>query len=272
MNKTILKWPGSKAKVMGELNKHLPAGNRLVEPFAGSCAVMMNTDYPAYLVADINPDLINLYRQIQEFEKPLTALAASVFAQNADEESYYSIRKSFNDDASMPLIYRAAYFLYLTRHAYRGLCRFNQSGGFNAPYEKTAKPYFPTEEIQAFAIKAKRATFICADFTETLAQVEAGDVVYCDPPYDGTFTQYHTNAFAEIQQRQLAQKLNELAAAGVPVVASNSDTSLIKNLYGEFDRHIISAPRSIGVAAGKSKKASEIIAVSRHANKGEVAA
>ncbi|MFJ5161994.1 DNA adenine methylase [Pantoea sp. NPDC088449] len=272
MNKTILKWPGSKAKVMGELNKHLPAGNRLVEPFAGSCAVMMNTDYPAYLVADINPELINLYRQIQEFEKPFTALAASVFAQNADEESYYSIRKSFNDDAGMTLIYRAAYFLYLTRHAYRGLCRFNQSGGFNAPYEKTAKPYFPTEEIQAFAIKAKRATFICADFTETLAQVEAGDVVYCDPPYDGTFTQYHTNAFAEIHQRQLAQQLNELAAAGVPVVASNSETSLIKNLYGEFDRHIISAPRSIGVAAGKSKKASEIIAVSRPANKGEVAA
>lgn len=272
MNKTVLKWPGSKAKVMGELNKYLPAGKRLVEPFAGSCAVMMNTDYPSYLVADINPELINMYRQIQEFEKPFTALAASVFAQNADEESYYYIRKSFNEDAGMTLLYRAAYFLYLTRHAYRGLCRFNQRGGFNAPYEKTAKPYFPTEEIQAFAIKAKRATFICADFTETLAQVEADDVVYCDPPYDGTFTQYHTNAFAEIQQRQLAQKLNELAAAGVQVVASNSDTALIQDIYGEFDRYLITAPRSIGVAAGKGKKANEIIAISRQANLGEVAA
>ncbi|MCI4220951.1 DNA adenine methylase, partial [Dickeya dianthicola] len=59
---TPLKWVGSKARVMDILREHLPAGDRLVEPFAGSCAVMMNTDYPEYLIADINPDLINLYQ------------------------------------------------------------------------------------------------------------------------------------------------------------------------------------------------------------------
>ena len=53
---TILKWAGNKTAIMPELIKHLPAGSRLVEPFAGSCAVMMATDYPHYLVADINPD------------------------------------------------------------------------------------------------------------------------------------------------------------------------------------------------------------------------
>ncbi|MCV5633248.1 DNA adenine methylase, partial [Escherichia coli] len=52
---TILKWAGNKTSIMPELIKHLPAGTRLVEPFAGSCAVMMATDYPHYLVADINP-------------------------------------------------------------------------------------------------------------------------------------------------------------------------------------------------------------------------
>jgi hypothetical protein len=62
---TILKWAGNKTAIMPELKKHLPAGPRLVEPFAGSCAVMMATDYPHYLVADINPDLINLYQVIK---------------------------------------------------------------------------------------------------------------------------------------------------------------------------------------------------------------
>lgn len=38
---TILKWAGNKTAIMSELKKHLPAGPRLVEPFAGSCAVMM---------------------------------------------------------------------------------------------------------------------------------------------------------------------------------------------------------------------------------------
>lgn len=63
---TILKWAGNKTAIMPELIKHLPAGPRLVEPFAGSCAVMMATDYHHYLVADINPDLINLYLMIQK--------------------------------------------------------------------------------------------------------------------------------------------------------------------------------------------------------------
>ena len=61
---TILKWAGNKTTIMSELKKYLPAGTRLVEPFAGSCAVMMETDYPSYLVADINPDLINLYKRL----------------------------------------------------------------------------------------------------------------------------------------------------------------------------------------------------------------
>lgn len=61
---TILKWAGNKTAIMPEMIKHLPAGPRLVEPFAGSCAVMMATDYPHYLVADINPDLINLYKKL----------------------------------------------------------------------------------------------------------------------------------------------------------------------------------------------------------------
>ena len=38
---TILKWAGNKTAIMPELKKYLPAGPRLVEPFAGSCAVMM---------------------------------------------------------------------------------------------------------------------------------------------------------------------------------------------------------------------------------------
>ncbi|EFN9915131.1 DNA adenine methylase, partial [Escherichia coli] len=41
---TILKWAGNKTAIMAELKKYLPAGPRLVEPFAGSCAVMMETD------------------------------------------------------------------------------------------------------------------------------------------------------------------------------------------------------------------------------------
>ncbi|WP_133624045.1 DNA adenine methylase [Erwinia sp. LJJL01] len=265
MNSTVLKWVGSKSKVMTELKKHLPAGDRLVEPFAGSCAVMMNTDYRAYLVADINSDLINLYVQIREHENAFLALAAKVFAQNKTRECYLAIRAEFNNEPALPLLHRAVYFLYMNRHGYRGVCRYNLSGGFNVPFEKIAKPYFPEKEIRAFAAKAHLATFVCAGFAETLAMVQPGDVIYSDSPYDGTFSQYHTEGFGRPEQIELAACLQQLRSEGYPVVASNSDTEFTREAYAGFSVNSITTFRSVGVAAGKGKKAAEIVAVSRGA-------
>ncbi|HGM9838885.1 TPA: DNA adenine methylase [Proteus mirabilis] len=41
-NKTILKWAGSKVRIMDKLIPHLPKAKRLVEPFAGSCSISAN--------------------------------------------------------------------------------------------------------------------------------------------------------------------------------------------------------------------------------------
>ncbi len=204
---TILKWAGNKTAIMPELKKHLPAGPRLVEPFAGSCAVMMETDYPSYLVADINPDLINLYKKVAADCELFISRARALFEEANREVAYYNIRQEFNYSTEITDFMKAVYFLYLNRHGYRGLCRYNKSGHFNIPYGNYKNPYFPEKEIRAFAEKAQRATFICASFDETLAMLKAGDVVYCDPPYDGTFSGYHTDGFTEDDQYHLASVL-----------------------------------------------------------------
>ncbi|HBR4903046.1 TPA: Dam family site-specific DNA-(adenine-N6)-methyltransferase, partial [Klebsiella pneumoniae] len=169
---TILKWAGNKTAVMHELKKHLPAGPRLVEPFAGSCAVMMATEYPHYLVADINSDLINLYKQIAFDCEKFISNAKHFFLGTNSAESYYNIRQDFNHSCEITDFWKAVFFLYLNRYCYRGLCRYNRKGEFNVPYGNYKKPYFPEDEIRAFAEKAKRATFICASYEETLAMVK----------------------------------------------------------------------------------------------------
>lgn len=257
---TILKWAGNKSRVMPELLAHLPEGDRLVEPFAGSCAVMMNTDYPAYLVADINPDLINLYRQIKEHTRPFIVVAVSLFNQNTTGESYYAVREAFNHNPALPLLERAAYFLYLNRNGYRGLCRYNKRGEFNIPFGNYSEPYFPLREIEAFAEKAQHATFICADFRETLRLAKSGDVVYCDPPYDGTFAEYHSAGFGKDEHHDMVSVLLDVSKR-CPVMVSNSDTLFTRSILRAFNITRISVARSIGVAAGEGKRTSEIIAV-----------
>lgn len=261
---TILKWAGNKTAIMQELLEHLPAaGLRLVEPFAGSCAVMMATDYPAYLIADINPDLINMYRVISSDTDKFIELARAMFGSHSLAESYYRAREAFNYGNELGCLHRAVYFLYLNRHSYRGLCRYNKSGGFNVPFGNYKAPYFPETEIRAFAEKAKRATFVCANFDETLAMLKHGDVIYCDPPYDGTFNGYHSSGFGDDEQYHLASILERRSSEGYPVIVSNADTSLTSSLYRTFTLHRINVKRSIGVEAGSGKAAREIIAVSK---------
>ncbi|ENU4097039.1 DNA adenine methylase [Enterobacter hormaechei] len=258
---TILKWAGNKTAIMPELIKHLPSGPRLVEPFAGSCAVMMATDYPHYLVADINADLINMYQVIKDEVEHFIAISKALFACNNFSEQYYVIREEFNHLHSLDLIWKAAYFLFLNRHCYRGLCRYNRAGHFNVPYGNYKAPYFPEAEIRTFAEKAQHATFICTSYDETLALLVPGDVIYCDPPYDGTFSAYHTAGFTEDDQYQLASILERRASEGHPVIVSNSDTFLTRSLYRNFTHNRINVKRSIGIAAGEGKTADELIAV-----------
>ncbi|HHV7358408.1 TPA: Dam family site-specific DNA-(adenine-N6)-methyltransferase [Morganella morganii] len=251
---------------MEQLRPHLPKTKRLVEPFAGSCAVMMNTDYEQYLIADVNKDLINLYNIIK-INKPEVFIgnAAPIFWECNSVDEYYLIRSLFNAKSrrnSRDKLTLAVWYLYLNRHCYNGLCRYSQKSGFNVPYGSYKKPYFPEKEIVAFAEKAGNSEITCLPWQDTLSLVDFGDGVYCDPPYMGTsFTQYHTDGFTNADNEALAFALKDLNdMQGNPVTVSNSLDA--KELYADlgFTVHEIEAPRTIA-GNGNRKKAPEIIAV-----------
>jgi len=269
--KTPLKWVGSKVRLMPQLRHHLPEGKRLVEPFAGSCAVMMNTEYDEYLIADVNHDLVNLYKVMAYHTDAFLNELEILFSAGSlgDEESravyYYAVRDEFNlsgKASGTESAEAAARFMFLNRHCFNGLCRYNRRGQFNVPFGKYKKPYFPADEIRAFAEKAKRATFITAHYAETLDLVRDGDVVYCDPPYlteSGNFTSYTEGGFSHMDQGRLARRLRRLAQKGVSVVASNSDVETVHYLYAGFEVVRVNAPRSVGAAAASQKVAPELI-------------
>jgi DNA adenine methylase len=145
---------------MPQLRDHLPEGKRLVEPFAGSCAVMMNTDYDEYLIADLNPDLVNLYKAMAYHTDAFLMELETLFSAGAlgEQESraifYYAVRDAFNSSGKglgSESVEAAARFMYLNRHGFNGLCRYNRRGQFNVPFGKYKKNYFPLKEVRAFA-------------------------------------------------------------------------------------------------------------------------
>ena len=69
---------------------------------------------------------------------------------------------------------RALLFLYLNRHCYNGLCRYNLRGEFNVPFGRYRKPYFPEAELLWFAERAQKATFVCESYDVTLTNAGKG--------------------------------------------------------------------------------------------------
>ena len=263
-NKTILKWAGSKVRVMEQLRPHLPKTKRLVEPFAGSCAVMMNTDYEQYLIADTNKDLIDLYLVAQSTPIEFIPYAKFYFDLFNENKSYYDIREKFNTTKHMMPQGMSAAFLYLNRHCYNGLCRYSEKTGFNVPFGNYKDPYFPMSEILAFYEKAMNADILHLNYEDTLSLVDFDDGVYCDPPYmtdNGAFTKYQAADFTHDDQIKLAHVLKDINdIQGNPITVSNSICA--KELYVDlgFTIYEIDAPRSIA-ANGNRKSAKEIIAV-----------
>ncbi|WP_407227280.1 Dam family site-specific DNA-(adenine-N6)-methyltransferase, partial [Escherichia coli] len=147
--RSIFKWAGGKFGVLEQIFRYLPEGKRLIEPFVGGGAVFMNAGYQENLLNDVNADLINFYKTLQREAHSLITLAHRFFQGYNTQEGYLAVRNAFNKQVYDDL-HRAAAFLFLNRHCFNGLTRYNQAGEFNVGYGKYKTPYFPLQEMEAF--------------------------------------------------------------------------------------------------------------------------
>ena len=262
----FLKWAGNKYRVIERIKKLLPDGSRLIEPFAGSAAVFLNTDYEHYLLSDTNPDLINLYEILKlEGDKFIRYCKRYFNGSYNNAESYYQLRDRFNH-CNNPR-QKAAMFVYLNRHGYNGLCRYNAKGGYNVPFGRYQNPYFPQKEMLAFHQKAQQAEFIVSSFENTMANTQPGDVIYCDPPYvplsdSANFTSYSAGGFDLNKQRQLAQLAEETARRGIPVLISNHNTRFTQQTYHmATHRDTFQVRRYISCNGERRQNAGEVLAL-----------
>ena len=121
----FLKWAGGKYSLLPELDRLIPAGKRLIEPFVGGGSVFLNSDkHERFLLADVSADLINLYQMLAVVPDSVIYEAMKAFRHLNDAENYTLIREAFNAQR-LDAVERAAAVLYLNRHCFNGLIRYN---------------------------------------------------------------------------------------------------------------------------------------------------
>jgi len=268
--KPFLKWAGGKYKEIDQLKCVMPAGARLIEPFVGAGSVFMNLrGFSEYLLADINPDLINLYQQLEESPIFVKYAAGYLIATCDSDDIYKQIRNEFNSPDVTPAR-KAALFLALNRTCFNGLTRYSKSRRFNVSWNKEpGTSYVPNEELDAYRyMPGGPLKFICSHFRDTIQQAGAGDVVFCDPPYEPLpdtegFTQYAAEGFTFTEQEELAECCKAAHQRGARIVITNSGAPKIRDLYKKhgFDVKDLVASRSISCKGKSRGKIRDVIAI-----------
>ncbi|EIV8225856.1 TPA: Dam family site-specific DNA-(adenine-N6)-methyltransferase [Escherichia coli] len=264
----IFKWVGGKFSELPTVLEHLPHGKRLIEPFVGGGSVFTNAGFRHNLLNDINGDLINFYQTLQREGHSLITLAYRFFQDYNSADAFLNVRNAFNNGAYDSL-HHAAAFLYLNRHCFNGVTRYNRKGEFNVGYGKQKSPYFPLAEMEAFLDDdiSKYSEFVSGDFAGVIEAAGNDDVIFCDPPYEPLpdttgFTNYSGHSFRFEDQQRLVSLLVDAHRRGAKIVITNSGAPNIRELYvgNGFKVYPMPSRRSVSCKASTRMIANDIIA------------
>ena len=257
----ILKWAGGKTQMLDDILQRMPAQyNKYIEPFIGGGALFFRLNANKSIIADSNPELINMYKEVANNSDTIIELLKDY---KNDADMFYEVRSQ--EWEYLKPEQAAARMIYLNRTCFNGLYRLNRKGMFNTPFGKYKNPTICNEEkIKAAAEVLKNAEIICGDYLDVLKKyARRNDFIFLDPPYVpiseyADFKRYTKEQFYEDDQRNLANEVHRLVGIGCKVMLTNSNHPLVHELYGNYRIEVIQTKRNIN-SNGNKRNGEDVI-------------
>jgi len=246
VNVPPIKSQGIKTKLVSWIGGIVPHDfeGRWIEPFMGTGVVAFNLAPKRAILCDSNPHLIAFYQAVSDGKITPAVVRDYLEEEGASllekgESHYYEIRERFNKK-HQPLD-----FLFLNRAGFNGMIRFNRKGEFNIPFcrkpQRFAQAYITkiTNQISHVGklLKAKDFVFKCQEFEKTVAEGEAEDIIYCDPPYVDRHVDYY-NGWDGAHEKRLFKALSGTRGKFILSTWHHNDyreNEYIKSLWNNFN-------------------------------------
>ncbi|MEO8769105.1 MAG: DNA adenine methylase [Ferruginibacter sp.] len=218
-------YQGSKRNLANQILRFFPTEfDRLFEPFAGSAAISIASSFyfkaNRFIINDINSPLVALWNSIVNNPKPIVKQYHDIWhGQIGNEEKYYyTIRDEFNKTRN------PEYLLFLLAKCVKAAVRYNTQGEFNQSPDKRRlgrNPQAMRDDILRVSQLLKGKTeFFSNDFSEILDMATCNDLIYMDPPYQGTGQNGGFNYSGNIEFDHFIISLFELNNRDVPFILS----------------------------------------------------
>lgn len=230
-------YQGSKRNLAADILRFFPQKiDRLIEPFAGSAAITIASAYyfkaNKFIVNDINEPLINLWNKI--VNEPETIIRDYHHIWNNqlgnEEEYYYQIRDNFNQTKE------PKYLLFLLAKCVKAAVRYNAEGNFNQSPDKRRKGRLPEnmrfDILNVSNLLKDKVTFHSVDYEKILDMATENDLVYMDPPYQGTAKNGGFRYMEDLNHDDFVISLYKLNKRNIPFILSY-DGRTDNKTYGE---------------------------------------
>ena len=230
-------YQGSKRSLAHMILNFLPMKfGRLVEPFAGSAAMTLACAVRGraarYWLNDLNKPLAELLNLIINRPEELADYYANIWKGETEDalEHFYTIRETFNRTQDPKL------FLYLLARCIKGAVRYNADGLFNQSPDKRrlgTRPETMRQSIITVSLLLRGKALVTShDFRDVLAAADKDDVVYMDPPYQGTSGERDSRYLAGLSFEDFVTALDGLNSRGLRYAISYDGRTGDKS-YGE---------------------------------------
>lgn len=259
--KPILKWAGGKTQMLSDLLPKVPSSyGRYIEPFLGGGALFFALQPENAIIADSNPELINMYRQVANH---VDEVIQYLERYENTKEMFYAVRSQ--KWGLLSKSEAAARTIFLNKTCFNGLYRVNKNGEFNVPYGKYVNPKIcDRDALYAASAVLKKAEILCGDYFLVLEHyAKEGDFIFLDPPYlpvseYSDFKRYTKEQFYEEDHIELAKIIMRLHERGCHVILTNSNHPLVHELYAPFTIDVVHTKRYIS-CRGNSRKGEDVI-------------
>lgn len=278
IQKPFLKWVGGKTQIINNIISKIPIQmNNYHELFLGGGSVLLavlslqkqnkiiiKDKIYAY---DINNDLINVYKNIQNnkeelynfinfYSKEYNSINGSIInrkpnsieeAKTSKESYYYWIRNKYNY-IDKNTVECSALFMFINKTCFRGMYREGPNG-YNVPYGhyKKTPTIISEKDLNYISDLIKDVKFKNCSFTESIKNVKDGDFVYLDPPYapenSKSFVGYVANGFNLETHKLLFAEIKKME--NIKFVMSNAKVNLVTDNFKEYNCDDIIARRAI---------------------------
>ena len=218
-------YQGSKRRLAAHVLARVPDDvDTLYEPFCGSAAISLAVARAnrarRFLLCDSLAPLCALWRRILEEPGALADDYHTIWAaQRQRPRAWYDqTRDAYNVD------HDPAKLLFLLARCVKNAVRFNAAGAFNQSPDRRRIGTQPTRMrahlLGAAALLAGRTEVRAGDYAAALELATPRDLVYLDPPYQGTSGARDRRYHQQLDRDRFIHDVERLLARGVRVIIS----------------------------------------------------